>query len=111
MRLTARGGGIQAANLDQWQMFMPKIRLLNLPYVVVLLDVAPQNFSRRPEAELFHQAMTQLRDEGYTVFVVFPAPPGEEETTLTMRDNIRYVQTHTNSIRFWTDSNRIWWSE
>jgi len=109
--MAASKGGIQATAMDQWRYFMPNIRALNLPYVVILLDENPLNFTHRMEFELFHLAMTQLRDEGRTVFVVSAT---DEETVLTMRDNIRYInvtQRENASIRFWTDNDRVWWSD
>ncbi|MCL2199215.1 MAG: phosphodiester glycosidase family protein [Defluviitaleaceae bacterium] len=106
VNLSAGGGGIQAANVYQWLYFMPGIRTLNLPYVVILLDRCPTTFSRRMEAELLHLALQQLNDEGRTVFVVSSG----EETRLNMRDNIRYITMEGESIRFWTDGERIWWN-
>jgi len=101
--VTAQGGGIQAANNEQWRNLMPQIRGLNSPYVVILMDT--NSFSRRMERELFHHAMTQLSDEGRLVFVVSPG----EETTLTMRDNIRYIGVTDSRIRFWTEGDNVWW--
>lgn len=104
-RLSTLNGGIQNTNNAQWQYLMPKIRGLNSPYVVILLDA--DNFTRRMERELFHLAMTQLRDEGRLVFVVSPG----EETALTMRDNIRYISVPDATIRFWTEGEQVWWSD
>jgi hypothetical protein len=63
------------------------------------------------EYELFHLAMMDLRGSGHTVFVV---SAGGEETTLSMRDNIRYIdvaERNNASIRFWTEGTRVWWSD
>ncbi|MCL1883992.1 MAG: phosphodiester glycosidase family protein [Defluviitaleaceae bacterium] len=111
--ITARGGGIQAANVQQWQNFMPNIRRLDLPYVVILLDESPFNFTRRMERDLFHHAMTQLNEEGRTVFVVSATA---DETTLIMRDNIRYIniarpESGNARIHFHSDGDRIWWND
>ncbi|MDR0273014.1 MAG: phosphodiester glycosidase family protein [Clostridiales bacterium] len=109
-RMTARGGGIQTADIDQWRYLMPAVRALGLPYVVILLDENPDNFSRAMERELFHLAMTQLRDEGCTVFVVSATG---DETTFTMRDNIRYIDVanDNDSIHFRIEGERLWWSD
>ncbi|MCL2388256.1 MAG: phosphodiester glycosidase family protein [Defluviitaleaceae bacterium] len=113
--MTAQGGGIQSGGIEQWRNFMPNIRALNLPYVVILLDANPLTFSRRMEFELFHLAMTELRDEGRTVFVVSATA---NETTLTMRDNIRYINLARPEedegaavIHFRTENERVWWSD
>ncbi|MCL1863883.1 MAG: phosphodiester glycosidase family protein [Defluviitaleaceae bacterium] len=106
VNLTAHGGGIQAADVNQWLYFSPGIRALDLPYVVILLDRCPTTFSRRMEAELLHLALRQISDDGRTVFVV----SGGEETRLDMRDNIRYINAEGGSIRFFTDGDRIWWN-
>jgi len=112
--MTARNGGIQATSIEQWRFLMPMLRAQNLTNVVILLDENPKNFTRRMEYELFHSAMTQLRDIGRTVFVVSAT---DEETTLTMRDNIRYIdlakQENTPAtIRFFTDAaGGIRWSD
>jgi hypothetical protein len=110
-RISARNGGIQATNIEQWRYFMPMIRGLNSRFVVILLDENPLNFSRRMERELFHLAMTELRDEGRTVFVVSATA---DETVLTMRDNIRYINVarqEAPTIRFWTHDDIIRWSD
>jgi hypothetical protein len=111
--MTARGGGIFAGCIYQWSQLVPQVRALNLPYVVILLDESPFNFARRMEFELFHLALTQLNSEGFTVFVVSATA---EETTLTMRDNIRYINMprpeYGNAVmRFFTEGERIWWAE
>ncbi|MCL2223728.1 MAG: phosphodiester glycosidase family protein [Defluviitaleaceae bacterium] len=111
--LTARNGGIQATSIYQWRHFMPMLRASNLTNIVILLDENPKNFTRRMEYELFHSAMTQLRNEGSTVFVVSATG---EETTLTMRDNIRYIdlaqrQCSSSTIRFFTDHAGVRWSD
>lgn len=110
--ISARYGGIQATNIEQWRDFMPRIRAINLPNVIILMDENPMNFTRRMEFELFHLAMTQLREEARLVFVVSAG----EEAKLTMRDNVRYIniaqpETGNASIRFWTENERLWWSE
>jgi hypothetical protein len=100
--MTARNGGIQAADINQWRYFMPMLRAQNLHNIVILLDENPRNFTRRQEYELFHAAMTQLRNDGRTVFVVSATGT---ETTLSMRDNIRYIDlaAHDNAtINFFT---------
>ena len=111
--MSARGGGIQSANIEQWRDFMPRLRAFPQQNVIILLDESPKNFTRRMEYELFHLAMRELREQGRTVFVVSATA---EETTLTMRDNIRYInvaqnETAASSIRFWADANRVWWSD
>jgi hypothetical protein len=104
VNMTAHGGGFQSANVYQWAYLMPNIRSLNLPYVIILIDQNPRNFSRRMEYELFHLAMTELINEGRTVFVISPTA---NDTSLTMRDGVRYI--NANSIRFFTGDGRIWW--
>jgi exopolysaccharide biosynthesis protein len=105
-RMSARNGGIQATDIEQWQKFMPTIRAFPQHRVVILLDESPLNFTRRMEYELFHLAMTQLRDEGRIVFVVSATA---NETTLTMRDNIRYINMAQPKIAFRTEGDRTWW--
>lgn len=112
-RIDASGGGIRAADANQWRDMIPTIRALNTPHVVILMNANPLTFSQRQESELFHAAMTMLRDQGRNVFVV-SATAGE--TTLTMRDNIRYInlarpESGNASIRFYTEGNRIWWTD
>jgi hypothetical protein len=106
VNMTAQGGGIQSANVYQWGQLLPNVRALNLPYVVILLDQNPRGFARRMEYELFHLMMTDLRNDGRTVFVV---SPGADETTLNMRDGVRYISSASDIIRFFTDGARIWW--
>jgi len=113
--MTARAGGIQATNIEQWRNFLPMLRGHHtLHNVVILLDENPKDFTRRMEYELFHTALTMLRDEGRTVFVVSATG---EETTMTMRDNIRYINLAQNEyapaiIRFFTDPmGEIRWTD
>ncbi|MCL2358017.1 MAG: phosphodiester glycosidase family protein [Defluviitaleaceae bacterium] len=102
--VTAYGGSIRAANSYQWRDLLPNIRRLNSPYVVILLDT--NNFGNRAERDLFHLAMTELHNDGRLVFVITPG----DEPALTMRDNIRYIRVTDGVIRFWTQDNRVWWS-
>jgi hypothetical protein len=106
--IAANGGGIQSTNVEQWRDFIPAIRAINSPHVLILLDKNPLTFTRRMEYELFHLAMTDLRDEGKTVFVV---SADGDETKLTMRDNIRYIDVGGDTIRFWTEGMSVWWND
>ncbi|MCL1877369.1 MAG: hypothetical protein FWF80_00775, partial [Defluviitaleaceae bacterium] len=105
VNLSARGGGIQAANNYQWRYLIPQVRRFNSPYVVILMDT--NSFNRRHERELFHLAMTQLADDGRLVFVVSPG----DETTLAMRDRVRYITAANSRIRFWTEGDQVWWND
>ncbi|MCL1843095.1 MAG: phosphodiester glycosidase family protein [Defluviitaleaceae bacterium] len=111
--MTAAGGGIQSGNIDQWRNFVPNIRALNLPNVVILLDANPLTFSRRMEYELFHLALRDLRADGFLVFAVSATAA---ETTLTMRDGVRYInitrpETDNASIRFWSYADHVRWDD
>jgi hypothetical protein len=113
--MTAQDGGIFAADSAQWRRFMRDIRFLNAEYVLILMDANPLYFNMPMEFELFHLAMQDLRDEGRLVFVVSAAGEIEEDTTLTMRDGVRYInlarrEDDTASILFWTGaSGEILW--
>jgi len=97
----------------QWANFLQDIRAINAEHVVIKLDHNPLSLRQSMEFELFHLAMQELRAEGRTVFVVSATA---EETTLTMRDGIRYINLATmedevSSIRFWVGTNgQIWWN-
>ncbi|MCL1786585.1 MAG: copper amine oxidase N-terminal domain-containing protein, partial [Defluviitaleaceae bacterium] len=102
--LAAEGGGIFAADSDQWRRFLRDIRATDTEYVVILMDANPVNFRQRMEFELFHLALQTLRDEGRTIFV---ASATGTNTVLTMRDGIRYIdlanpQEGVAAIQFWT---------
>ena len=116
--MTARGGGINAADRNQWSQFMRDVRNINPKYVVILIDENPFNFRQRMEFELFHGAMEELLDEGRLVFVVSATGPTGQPATLTMRDGVRYIDIArptegVATIRFWTDTDEdmLWWSE
>jgi hypothetical protein len=92
---------------------MPDILEIDPGYVVILLDENPLHFRQPMEFELFHLAMTELIAQGRLVFVVSAAG---EETMLTMRDGVRYIDVKQPeqgiaTIRFWTDRGQIWWSD
>jgi len=114
VNMTARNGGISATDRYQWGRFMNDIRHSNPRYVAILIDENPFNFRQRMEFELFHLAMKELSAEGRLVFVVSSTA---QETTLTMRDGIRYINLaqpeydDTAVIRFWVDGNSIMWSD
>jgi hypothetical protein len=114
VNMTARNGGISATDRYQWGRFMNDIRHSNPRYVAILIDENPFNFRQRMEFELFHLAMKELSEEGRLVFVVSSTA---QETTLTMRDGIRYINLaqpeygDTALIRFWVDDTRIMWSD
>jgi len=88
--MTARGGGISAADSSQWTRFMPDLRAINSQYIVVLMDENPLNFTRQMEFELFHLAMQELQNEGRQVFVVSATDIGTE-TELTIMNGVRYI--------------------
>ena len=108
-RLSVRDGRIVR---NQWGQFLQDIRTLDMPYVVVLMDANPLNFRQRMEFELFHLAMQELRAEGRMVFVVSATG---QETTLTMRDGVRYInlaevdEYEEAIIRFWINGSEIRW--
>jgi len=111
--MTAEGGGLAAGGITQWRDFMPDIRSNDPSFVLVLMDSNPLHFRQRMEFELFHLAMRELQNEGRLVFVV--SSQGDE-TNLHIRDGVRYIdmampEEGTASIRFWTDGDRIWWSD
>ena len=97
----------------QWANFLQDIREINPQHVVIKLDHNPLNLRQSMEFELFHLAMQELRAEGRTVFVVSATA---QETTLTMRDGIRYINLATmeeeaSSMSFWVGTNgQIWWN-
>ena len=116
LTLTARGGGLAAGDREQWRQFIPDINALDTPYVVLLIDENPLEFRQRMEFELFHLALAELRSQGRIIFVVSATGDEYSETTLTMRDGVRYInlvrpEEGNASIRFWTDRDRIWWSD
>jgi len=115
--MTARSGGIFAADSNQWRRFLRDIRELDRDYVVILMDANPLNFRQAMEFELFHLVMQDLRAEGRMVFVVSATA---NETVLTMRDGIRYInlsrpvsdEEDNAVIRFWVGNDgEIWWGE
>jgi len=111
VNLTAAGGGIMVADINQWNRFMRDIQATTASYVVIMMDYAPRNFASSMEYELFHLAMTTLRDDGRVVFVV--SSTGGSSTVLNMRDGIRYIDVARPSegiptIRFWTGAITMW---
>jgi len=105
--MTARDGGIFATDSNQWRRFLRDIRAMDAEYVVILMDADPLNFRQRMEFELFHLALQDLRNEGRMVFVVSATG---QDTVLTMRDGIRYIdlaqrEVSIATIRFWTGTN------
>ena len=109
--IAANQGGISATDRIQWSRFMQDIRARDPEYVVILMDANPLNFRQRMEFELFHLAMQELRDEGRLIFVVSATG---EETVLTMRDGVRYIdkaqpEAGLAAIRFWVNDGDIRW--
>jgi len=113
--MTAYNGGIFATDSSQWRRFLRDIRAMDPEYVVILMDANPLNFHQQMEFELFHLALQELRDESRMVFV---ASATGDDTLLTMRDGIRYInlaqpEVGLAAIRFWTgpDGEILWGEE
>ena len=109
--MSARGGGIFAADSNQWRRFLRDIRALDRDYVVIVMDANPLAFRQPMEFELFHLALQELRDEGRMVFVVSAAG---DSTHLTMRDGIRYIdlavpEAGAAHIQVWVSGDEVMW--
>jgi len=110
--MAASGGGISAANRDQWAYLARDTRALNSENVVILMDANPLRFTQRMEFELFHLVMQDLRNEGRLVFVVSATG---DSTQLTMRDGVRYINLarpqdgDTAAIELLTSTGQVWW--
>lgn len=107
--LTAADGGIFATDASQWAFF--QYGLPDTDYVLIILDTNPLNFRQQMEFELLHLAMRDLAANGREVFVVSATG---NETTLTKRDGIRYINLEPHdvgitTIRFWVGDGQIWW--
>jgi len=114
LTVAASGGGIFAADREQWQRILRDARALNRDNVVILLDANPLTFRQRMEFELLHLALLELRNEGRTVFVVSATGVGED-ATLTMRDGVRYInlprvdadEGEVAEVRFLLDNGEV----
>ncbi|MDR1706333.1 MAG: phosphodiester glycosidase family protein, partial [Clostridiales bacterium] len=87
--ITASKGGIMATNRQQWAHFEADIEA-NMPEaIVVMMDTNPLNFTQKKELELFESILSYHRNMlDRPVFVVSATGT---ETTLVMRDGIRYI--------------------
>ena len=115
INISAIGGGISAANRNQWGLMTQDLNTFLGQNVIIVFDDNPRTaFNSSHEYELFHLAMTQQRDFGRTVFVVSAT---ENETRLAIRDGIRYINIDSRIriyrpyIRFWLEQNKILWSD
>jgi len=106
--MTLDGGRLGAT---QWAQFVGDIRSINPSHVVILMDRNPRTaFRQAMEFELMHLALTELQAQGRTVFVVSATCA---ETSVHVRDNIRYINLASESeyIHFRVDGNQIRWSD
>jgi hypothetical protein len=107
--LRAANGGLFATDKQQWARLVPDVNALMPDFVVAVLDINPLDFTQAKELELFHLALTHLGRQNRPVFVVSATG---EETVLTMKDGIRYIDfaAGTAGINLWAVEGDVFWS-
>ena len=69
IEMSARNGTLSNTQASNWA-FWNAARTSQASTIIIMLDRMPSNFSIAAEYELFHLALTQLREVGKNVFVV-----------------------------------------
>jgi hypothetical protein len=100
IKLTAKDGGLYAADAGQWAKFPKDMMNLQTQFALILLDVSPKNFNRPQEAELLHKVLAEQRVFGQRVFVVSPMAEASKDAeagdvpkaVCTIRDGVRYIE-------------------
>jgi exopolysaccharide biosynthesis protein len=109
--LAASKGGIMATDKQQWAHFAPDIETLMPEVIVVVLDINPLNFKQEKELELLEMILSYQRNMlSRPVFVVSATGV---ETTLTMRDGIRFIDlpSGAQSFKIWMSEGNVYWGE
>jgi hypothetical protein len=110
--LMAADGGLFATDKQQWERLLPDIDALFPDYVVVVVDMNPLRFSQFKEFELLHLALTTQTRFG-TNRPVFVVSAAGEETVLTMKDGIRYIDLARGAagLHFWVEGKDVRWGD
>ena len=88
VQLTATNGGLRKTFAAQWSTFKKDIMNSNNKNVIFIMNRTPSDFTDQMEAQLFRNALNDIRESGKTVFVVSASGYGAWET---VKDGIRYI--------------------
>jgi len=87
IEMSARNGSLSGTHAGNWA-FFESAKNSQARHIIIMLDRRPDTFTILEEYELFHQALTELREHGKTVFVV---SYGGLTSSSTVIDGVNYI--------------------